>query len=402
MSEAETPGQSHALQKILHPVTVDDFFNDFHEKEFFHVSRNYSEYYNEILSVDELDEYLCRSDLPADIFKIAAKGKTLPLQAYSVESRNSQTPLADTGKCFSLFEDGASFVLQKCHMTFPNIKSLCKDLAAYFRFFVQANIYITPPSAQGFNVHPDFYDVFILQVSGSKVWKIHDYPVKLPQMSNIGKDFTPGPLIKEIELQAGDMLYLPRGVLHAAKTTDSYSTHITIGLSGMLRWVDFFKMAMEDLGEIKSFREGVPTWSEGHFRSRVESKVDELRQFISQKSDWGKYYDQFLNRYKHYAKESSHSIRRGYFKVLTESKNHDSSVLFKNMHTSNSSVVNTDGYIELNIDDKTLKLPSLLDEPLQFVLANDSFYASDLPGSIDNDTKLFLCQQLMKNGLLTT
>ena len=40
----------------------------------------------------------------------------------------------------------------------------------------QANVYFTPPRAQGFKTHHDTHDVFILQLLGSKRWRT--YPIR--------------------------------------------------------------------------------------------------------------------------------------------------------------------------------------------------------------------------------
>ena len=45
------------------------------------------------------------------------------------------------------------------------------------------NVYLTPPSSQGFTAHYDAHDVFILQIAGSKHWRLYDAPLRLPMES---------------------------------------------------------------------------------------------------------------------------------------------------------------------------------------------------------------------------
>ena len=47
----------------------------------------------------------------------------------------------------------------------------------------------------------------------------------------------PGPPTREFTLQAGDLLYCPRGLFHSARSTDEASLHITLGLIGKT-WAD--------------------------------------------------------------------------------------------------------------------------------------------------------------------
>jgi len=78
-----------------------------------------------------------------------------------------------------------------------------------------ANAYITPPNAQGFSRHADEHEVLVLQIEGSKLWRV--YPEN-------GEPC-------EIELTPGSLLYLPRGLQHEAETRGIASIHITLGIS---------------------------------------------------------------------------------------------------------------------------------------------------------------------------
>ena len=51
----------------------------------------------------------------------------------------------------------------------------------------------------------------------------------------------------------GRTLYLPRGWLHEAATSDSDSLHITVGVS-VYTWVDAFKAALDDCRDDVEFR----------------------------------------------------------------------------------------------------------------------------------------------------
>ena len=81
--------------------------------------------------------------------------------------------------------------------------------------------------------------MFVLQVSGSKLWTLYDTGIVLPLR---GQAFdpdkhTPGPPTREFTLHAGDLFYCPRGLYHSARSTDEASLHITLGLIGKT-WAD--------------------------------------------------------------------------------------------------------------------------------------------------------------------
>ena len=96
-----------------------------------------------------------------------------------------------------------------------------------------ANLYVTPAHSQGLAVHFDDHDVVVLQLAGSKVWRI--YPAvcgaHLPRLFAARtaprcNDAAP----TEHTLTAGDVLYIPRGFPHAASTREGASTHLTLAI----------------------------------------------------------------------------------------------------------------------------------------------------------------------------
>ena len=79
-------------------------------------------------------------------------------------------------------------------------------------------------------------DVFILQLDGRKEWRLYDVPVKHPFMGHkVGRVPQGEPPAQAgrprmtLTLEPGDMLYMPRGLVHEAATTDAApSLHLTI------------------------------------------------------------------------------------------------------------------------------------------------------------------------------
>lgn len=116
----------------------------------------------------------------------------------------------------------------------PALHEFNATLQEYFHCFVGANVYLTPPSSQGFAPHYDDIEAFVLQIEGKKEWLL--YPPrtddeKLPRESspNFQQDELGGPVLFKKILSPGDMLYFPRGWIHQARTVDGHhSLHITL------------------------------------------------------------------------------------------------------------------------------------------------------------------------------
>ena len=91
------------------------------------------------------------------------------------------------------------------------------------------NAYFSPPNAQGFLPHWDTHDVFILQVDGYKEWFFgHESTRILPQSSENSPDIRIEDMSWDTKtLAPNNILYLPRGYVHYAKTSATSSLHLT-------------------------------------------------------------------------------------------------------------------------------------------------------------------------------
>jgi hypothetical protein len=126
---------------------------------------------------------------------------------------------------------------------FECIRALEGELSTRF----QANIYLTPSSAKGFHPHYDSHDVFVAQVEGSKHWMLYDTPLALPlrRQEFDPKETACGALSQEFDLDPGDVVYIPRGLMHDARTAEGggHSLHITFGAL-FTSWTDLLGEAL--------------------------------------------------------------------------------------------------------------------------------------------------------------
>lgn len=70
--------------------------------------------------------------------------------------------------------------------------------------------------------HYDDVEVFVLQLEGSKSWKLYHPIQNLPRehSGDFDRDELDEPFM-ELTLQPGDLMYLPRGVIHEARTSNT-------------------------------------------------------------------------------------------------------------------------------------------------------------------------------------
>ncbi len=141
------------------------------------------------------------------------------------------------------FRKGFSVLLNGMQARVPSIATLCEQIEDYTGGTANANLYLTPAGAQGFEVHFDHFDGIVLQLSGRKTWRLWQ-PLEASQLPSIDMKFKPSlaavsglPPPRRLLLNEGDVLYVPRGWLHEASTppTEDQSMHLTIGLLGASR-----------------------------------------------------------------------------------------------------------------------------------------------------------------------
>ncbi|CEO95198.1 hypothetical protein PBRA_003964 [Plasmodiophora brassicae] len=139
-------------------------------------------------------------------------------------------------KAFSL--GGFTLIVNRAHRRWRPIASICELVGRTIASFpINANLYLTPKLAQGFEAHQDWMEVIVIQLEGMKHWRLYpDFPsVRLPFPEMIVKPSSSS-LTKEraldLTLSPGDVLYIPAGVVHEASTgtTDTISLHVTIGI----------------------------------------------------------------------------------------------------------------------------------------------------------------------------
>ena len=219
--------------------------------------------FEDLLSTQDVDELIADRALRTPFFRTVSQGGGLPTPVRSATAGARRIgDLVDGDALAGQYADGATLVLQSVHRLHPPVARFCRELAAELGHATQCNAYITPGGEnQGFDFHHDTHDVFVLQVSGRKRWIIHEPVVRLPLSSQpqAGGHLVPEgaePLM-DIELEAGDALYLPRGYVHAALTTDEHSVHLTVGVLSTT-WFDVLSDAVTLAGADESFRDALP------------------------------------------------------------------------------------------------------------------------------------------------
>ncbi|XP_043285278.1 bifunctional lysine-specific demethylase and histidyl-hydroxylase NO66 isoform X2 [Venturia canescens] len=250
------------FQWLIHPVSVENFFKENWERAPLQIKRSKINYYKLLMSTPMMDNIL-RS------FHILYT-KNIDITSYTDGERETFNPpgRALPSVVWDYYSNGCSIRMLNPQTFIPKLHALNATLQEFFGCFVGANSYLTPPDSQGFAPHYDDIEAFILQIEGKKRWRLYKPTTEkeyLPRYSS--KNFDPseiGEPILDTVINAGDLLYFPRGTIHQGETIDGmHSLHITLSVYQKNSWCDFLEKLIPDalktaVDTDSRFREGLP------------------------------------------------------------------------------------------------------------------------------------------------
>ena len=379
---------------LIDPLPTEAFERDYYEQRLFRIRRQASPYYAELLSVADLDIVLGTHAAGHRDVKLVRGDGDVPVGEYT-NSSGRVRPL-DVARHF---DDGATVIFNHLHTRVPALARLCVALGRCFSSRIQTNVYLTPPDAQGFAPHWDTHDVFVLQVSGTKRWSIYDTKVRLPlRGQRFERGTPPGDVSDEFELGPGSALYLPRGLMHSARSTEEASLHVTLGLTAFT-WAEFLVESVTAAAlEEESLRRNLPREfaREGFPAAERERLFAEKLAFVQSRFDpevvWRRFTDEVLatdvplftdllgQRLRADPLTPSSRVRRR-AGLLIEAVTEGETCL-------------------LRFCGRELRLPAVVWPALRYATTAEEFAVGELPDCLDAAGKLTLVTRLVREGVL--
>jgi Cupin superfamily protein len=399
--------RAYNLGSLLHPVSLDTFFSTYWEKQLLRVQRGDGGYYDGLLTNRNLEDYISSADARYPAIMLAKEGAFYPPQAYCDDVKMGHVTFAgvpNLKKLSAEYARGATIALTSLDRTWQPLGDLCMRLEDQLDHGIKTNIYITAGQTVGFPPHYDTHDILVLQIAGKKLWRIYAPTIKLPDVSQPcePRSFRPGAQITEIELQTGDLLYLPRGYGHAATTSESHSAHITVGIH-VYTWATVLKELDPSCVATEECRRALPPG----FASRVDLRPT-MKEHLKRMTG-GRLADSNLDRLLDAAIRHVNQIRRrppARFRADTVVISESSRLSTPPSHRYQL-VGPIDGQgkapptLTLEFDGNKYSFPAQLDAVLKAMCSRDSFILKELPGSLNGEAMLGLAGYLQSIGFLT-
>lgn len=395
--ELSSSQEASRLDWLIHPIRKSDFFRDYWEKTPLVVKRDDPKYFSSLLSVDEIDRVITTTDIRYPNLTLKNADRPVTADDYTMDG-----DALDVAKVYQLYAEGATITLAYLDTVIPELTSLCRALEGEFSFPFQANVYLTPAGAKGAKHHFDSHDVFVLQLLGTKHWTCYGTPVELPLRE---QDFDPaiherGEPSLEFELEPGDIAYVPRGVVHDARSGDKVSLHITLGILTST-WADLLRVALAECAlSDAALRKALPPGfaKQGFDRAEAEETFRGLLARIGEKANFGGALDHFVDEFL----SACPPILRGQLGEIGKLN----ALRLDTRVGPRSGVLwllgERDGKTEIECYGRKITVPEHAGEAVRFALAQSEFAVRDLPGALDEEGKLALVRRLIREGLLET
>jgi len=287
---------------LLAPVGPETFLEQYWECQPLHVHRPDHDFYEALLTRREVDLAISSGGLRYPAIQLAKDGGFLPPEVFTRTIRSGNdlfTGIPILDRVHTEYRSGATISLPGFHRAWKPLGALAAAIEDDFGHPVHTNVYITPGNSTGFSPHYDTHEVFVLQIAGSKHWRIHEPPLKLPHR---GHPFDPRSQTStaphfEVDLNPGDLLYLPRGFVHTTTTAESFSVHVTLGIT-VYTWVELLTDWAQSSKNHPALRRALPPGFVGN-ESVKRSLKDQLPRIIAELqrvTDYDRLLDDFSHR----------------------------------------------------------------------------------------------------------
>jgi ribosomal protein L16 Arg81 hydroxylase len=377
-----------SIHGLVSPVSDAEFYARYWEKAPLIVHRCDPGYYSDLFTLKDFDESLK-----------GGRGYVKTAEATT----KKQAKLEGTGpktleRVLTDMHEGRTLILDGVQDFNPKLGLMCRLLSQETGCRFQTNIYLTPPSGKGFQAHWDNHDVFVMQVMGSKRWQVEKTRRTLPATDGMieeeGRELR-GEL-HEFTLQQGDMVYIPRGFVHAAEAGPDSSLHVTLGIY-YNSWDQLLRAAVTAaiLGD-DDLRLSLPA---GHMKGNDAAIVKRLSEILHNTANPAfltgvleQFRDEIVQKapldisgqlISHFEPKpltlgDQVGARPGLFYVIRKGAD----------------------TVTLKVGTRDITFADLFGEALVFALETPHFAVRDLPGGLEDELKLVFIERLMQEALI--
>jgi ribosomal protein L16 Arg81 hydroxylase len=231
------------LSRVWGEESFAEFMKDNWGRESFYSKSNLHEFNG--LTLDSVFEQLSKVDVLASNVTVINNSNQVVTSYYKRDEAFIDLPKVKS----AFFNNEISVIFNKINLSLYPVQEYAFEFEKVFNVRSTINLYLTPPFQQTLERHWDCHEIFIIQIQGEKRWNLYDTPMSYP-LANFHSysDFhlDVADVQNEILASPGDLLYLPRGLLHNARAAKEHSMHLTISIN-IPTWYELVRYTTEAL-----------------------------------------------------------------------------------------------------------------------------------------------------------
>jgi ribosomal protein L16 Arg81 hydroxylase len=375
---------------LLNPISPSDFIDQYWTQKAIIISDNNPKKFADLFSWESLNQILNLYPLKSPEIRLSQSGKKFQ-------------PIQTAQDIIQSCQSGATLVVDCLHQKNENIAKLAEQLRLELGHRIQVNSYSSPGEQQGFTCHYDSHEVFILQISGQKHWRVFPESFPYPTSETPSSQFTPpetNPYLEQT-LNPGELLYIPRGHWHYAIAAAEPSLHLTLGIDGPTG-IDFSDWLTEQLQTSPQWRQTLP-FLNINYRSACREHLQQLIETWREKIEQ----DNLIERYLDEQYLKGQPSRQFSFPAQLSHPQFPNGLLTQFYRPQQPVLIETNPNIEgytLKTGEKKIALSGLEFSSLEKIFTAENFTGLDVQNwlaDFDWDTEIIpLLTQLVQNGIL--
>ncbi|CAN0620635.1 Cupin 4 family protein [Burkholderia multivorans] len=244
----------------------------------------------------DVNEIFERSDVISKDFKLSYNG-IRPKEEYVERYLDVGTLRYRLIKpvVYDYLRKGATLISNKIRNE-PKIYQFSRKIAEYTRRRVVSSAYVAFGTKDSYRSHWDTRDVFAIQIIGRKRWVLYEPSLELPLYTQQSRDYEhmypcPTEVYMDVILEAGDVLYIPRGWWHNPLPLGEGTFHLALGTFPAYA-IDYLSWVLSLMPDFLSARKALDSW-EGD-RDVIEGVARDVSEFIADEVNYRRFMGEFV------------------------------------------------------------------------------------------------------------